>query len=99
MMPDDTWRSVYQSRLEGKITPDSAKKLYVESYREGLEALGYHAFSHPVREYSRVGSRREMYQLIFATQHRDGEKIMKWVFKRPYVLDFPVSLQKPLFEH
>jgi hypothetical protein len=42
--------------------------------------------------------RQEMYNLIFATDHGAGEKIMQDVFQRPYVLDFPVSGRLPLFE-
>ena len=99
MMPGPEWREVYGRRLNGAIAPSEAKDEYVELYRSALENLGYKAFSHAVEAPSVAGGRRtERYQLIFATEHPAGEKIMSYVFKRPYVLDFPVSLQRPLFE-
>lgn len=99
VMPSQAWRNVYQQRLRSEIAPATAKELYVELYRQGLEDLGYSAFSHVVQAPSRPGlARRERYRLVFATQHEAGEQIMMDVFKRPYVLDFPVSSQPTLFE-
>lgn len=99
MLPGPGWREIYEQRLRNRIEPSDAKDRYVEMYRQGLENLGYRAFSHPIRAPSRPsGRRRERYQLIFATQHAAGEAIMLDVFTRPYVLDFPVSVQRPLFE-
>jgi three-Cys-motif partner protein len=99
LMPERGWRDVYQFRLQRKISPSEAKDRYVELYREGFEALGYRAFSHPIQAPSIPGGkRRERYQLIFATEHEAGAKIMLDVFERPYVLDFPVTAQQPLFD-
>lgn len=99
MMPGPGWRNVYEQRLDGTIAPDEAKERYVELYRQGVEDLGYKAYSRPIAAPSKPGGkRRERYQLIFATEHEAGEKIMLDVFRRPYVLDFPVSSQPPLFE-
>jgi len=39
-----------------------------------------------------------MYHLVFATDHEKGDKIMRDVFQRPYVLDFPVTARQPLFD-
>jgi hypothetical protein len=85
--------------LDGRITPAEAKEQYVELYRKALELLGYKAFSHIVAAPSVPGgTRRERYRLIFATQHPAGEAIMSDVFKRPYVLDYPVTGQFPMLE-
>jgi hypothetical protein len=63
-------------------------------YRQGLEDLGYKAFSHIVQAPGVPGgTRRERYRLIFATEHPAGEKIMMDVFRRPYVLDYPFTAQ------
>lgn len=99
VLPGREWRDIYSKRLSGEIHPATAKDAYVELYRQGLESLGYTAFSHAVEAPSQPGGRRrERYQLVFATQHEAGAQIMADVFKRPYVLDFPVSAQRPLFE-
>jgi three-Cys-motif partner protein len=99
LMPGRGWRDSYQLRLQRKISPSEAKDQYVELYREGFEELGYRAFSHPIQAPSIPGGkRRERYQLIFATEHEAGAKIMLDVFERPYVLDFPVTAQQPLFD-
>lgn len=97
--PDATWRTMHQARVRGDIAPSVAKSQYLEAYRKGLERLGYRAFSHAVKAPSAPGGkRREQYHLVFATQHSAGETIMRDVFARPYILDFPVSGRLPLFE-
>ena len=99
VMPGRDWRDVYQLRLERKISPSEAKDQYVELYRQGFLDMGYRAFSRAVQAPSIPGGkRRERYQLIFATEHETGEKIMLDVFERPYALDFPVTGQAPLFD-
>ena len=99
VMPNDRWRQVYDDRLSGVMEPAEAKEQYAEIYRQALEALGYNAFRHRIEAPSSPGARRrERYQLIFATQHPAGEKIMADVFARPYVLDFPVRPQMRFWE-
>ena len=99
LMPEPGWRDVYELRRSRRISPSEAKDRYVELYRQGFQALGYRAFSHPVQAPRIPGGKRlERYQLIFATEHEAGAKIMLDVFERPYVLDLPVSGQAPLFE-
>ncbi len=74
---------------------------YVELYEKGLKDLGYEdAFNRGVSAPVKPGSggRRMMYHLFFATDHPTGQEIMKHVFTRGYVLDFPVSGQYPLFD-
>lgn len=99
MMPSGTWRETYENKLAGIISAARAKEEYVESYRSALEGFGYRALSHVVEAPSKPGQkRRERYRLIFATEHAAGERIMLDVFRRPYVLDYPVSGQTTLFE-
>ena len=99
LMPGRDWRDVYQLRRERKISPSEAKDQYVELYRQGFETLGYRAFSRAVQAPTIPGGkRRERHQLIFATEHQAGEKIMLDVFERSYVLDFPITGQPTLFD-
>ena len=98
MFPDGTWWNVYQRRVAGRLTPSEAKDLYIEIYRNGLEASGYrHVNSHPITAPTVTGGqRRELYHLVFASDSDAGKDIMDYVFQRPYYLDFPVDLQPPL---
>jgi len=98
--PSREWWSTYVARLKGRISPARAKSRYLDLYCAGIKALGYRwVRSKPIKAPLGPGmGRQEMYNLIFATDHGAGEKIMQDVFQRPYVLDFPVSEQPPLFE-
>lgn len=98
--PSREWWTVYEARLEGKISPECANSRYLDLYCGGLKALGYRwVRSKPIKAQLGPGMRRqEMYHLVFATDHPAGDKIMRDVFQRPYVLDFPVSGRLPLFE-
>jgi len=97
--PSREWWTIYVARLEGKISPACANSRYLDLYCGGIKALGYRwVRSKPIKAQLGPGMRREMYHLVFATDHPAGDKIMQDVFQRPYVLDFPVSGQPPLFE-
>jgi three-Cys-motif partner protein len=94
------WAAVHETRVAGQITPREAQLQYLEDYCSSLRNLGYgwvrwKAITAPRAPGLR---RQEMYHLIFATDHEAGDKIMEDVFRRPYVLDFPVSAQHRLFE-
>ena len=94
------WAAIHRARLDGQITPREAQFHYLEEYCSSLRNLGYgwvrwKAITAPRAPGLR---RQEMYHLIFATDHEAGDKIMEDVFRRPYVLDFPVSAQHSLFE-
>ena len=94
------WRSIYQARFRREISPPQAKDAYLDLYCNDVRALGYRwVHSKAITAPRAPGmQRQEMYHLVFATDHPTGKEIMKDVFQRPYVLDFPVSLQPPLFE-
>jgi len=97
VLPSKKWRDIYRKRVVGAITPAQAKNEYLELYRSGLESLGYNAFAHSVKAPRTPGGRRRtQYHLIFATEREAGVNIMRDVFRRPYLLDFPVSRQPPL---
>lgn len=92
------WDEVYRDRLDGRISPAEALDKYVDLYEDGLRGIGFKFVQG--REVIAPGApgsqRRTMYRLVFATDHSAGARIMDDVFRRPYVLDFPVSQQKPL---
>ena len=98
--PSREWWTIYVDRLEGKISPARGRSRYLDLYCGGIKALGYRwVRSKPIKAPLGPGmQRKEMYHLVFATDHPAGDKIMQDVFQRPYALDFPVSGQPPLFE-
>lgn len=98
--PSREWWTTYVARLEGEIDPARAKSSYLDLYCGGIKALGYRwVRSKPIKApLGPAMGRQEMYDLVFATDHPTGDKIMQDVFQRPYALDFPVSEQPPLFE-
>jgi three-Cys-motif partner protein len=94
------WLNIYNARRKGHITATSARMEYLKLYCDKVRALGYvWVQSKAIVAPRAPGTRRqEMYHLIFATDHPAGAEIMRDVFQRPYVLDFPVSGQPLLFE-
>jgi three-Cys-motif partner protein len=94
------WATVHKARLDGQISPGEAQVQYLDEYCSGLRNLGYRWVRWKAITAPRAPGlpRQEMYHLIFATDHDAGDKIMEDVFRRPYVLDFPVSAQHRLFE-
>ncbi len=99
--PDDSWRSTYDRRCRRLITPDQAVIEYAKLYARGLRRdLAYkHVEPHPIKapRSDQPGSRRrELYRLIFATDHDAGHDVMSDVFKRGYALDYPVTSMRPL---
>ena len=94
------WLKIYNARRKGDITAPSAQTEYLKLYCDKVRALGYVWVQSKAIVAPRAhGMRRqEMYNLIFATDHTAGAEIMRDVFQRPYVLDFPASGRLPLFE-
>lgn len=94
------WASIHKARVKGEFDPTEAQARYLGLYCGGLRELGYGwVRSKAIMAPRAPGLRRqEMYHLIFATDHEAGDKIMEDVFRRPYILDFPVSGRLPLFE-
>jgi len=95
-----TWSGIHRARLDAHISPSEARLRYLDEYCIGLRSLGYGwVRSKAITAPRAPGLRRqEMYHLIVATDHEAGDRIMEDVFRRPYVLDFPVSAQHRLFE-
>ena len=94
------WLDIYDARRKGQITAETAQKGYLKLYCDKVRALGYVWVQSKAIEAPRAPGlrRQEMYHLVFATDNAAGEKIMRHVFQRHYVLDFPVSGRLPLFE-
>ena len=92
------WESIYNARLGGQLSTPAATDAYLELYKSQVEKLGY-AFVDEMRISAPTkpgGSRRALYHLVFATDHRKGHEIMRSVFERGYALDFPVTQQLPM---
>ncbi|MCI0849855.1 MAG: three-Cys-motif partner protein TcmP [Chloroflexi bacterium] len=93
------WRDIHQARKEEEISPPEALVRYLDLYCADLKALGYGwVLSKRIAIPAKPGgrNRRELYHLVFATDHEAGDRIMRNVFRRPYALDFLVTGQKPL---
>ena len=99
--PDGGWRDVYRDRLADKIAASEARDQYLRIYKGGLKKLGYAddgIYSLPVRMPGQPGGRgRELYHLIFASDHPAGKRIMKYVLERQNWLDHLAMGRLPLF--
>jgi three-Cys-motif partner protein len=76
------WRPIYERRLSKEITADQARTEYVALYADGLRKLGYTTVLD--RQITK-GNGQPMYFLIFATDHKAGEKIMDHCFDQSRV--------------
>ena len=95
----DAWRPIYEARLDGQIDAPNAIDQYFDLYCSRLRGLGYRwVLSRPISGALNLGERkRELYRLVFATDHPAGEEIMDYVFRRELSLDdFVVG--RPRFE-
>ena len=96
LFPTREWWNIYQDRLSGKIAPADAKEQYLEIYAGELRRLGYWVHTLLITTAAAAGAGgRELYYLVFASDHPAGERIMKDVMNRPYDLDLPIT-QQPL---
>lgn len=98
VFPNRGWWPVYRDRLTRRITPAQAKEQYLQIYCDGLRTLGYTyvedvEVSAPT---SPGGRRRKHYHLVFASDSETGERIMRYVMRRPLDMDFPVTGQPRL---
>ena len=101
MFGDERWQQIYEAKLRRELQAGEAKQQYLDLYKRNLENLGYKVETKLIAARARPGTgrgRREMYHLMFATQHPNGLKIMEDVFRRAYVLDVSITEQRPLFE-
>ncbi|MCM3885844.1 three-Cys-motif partner protein TcmP [Frankia sp. R82] len=72
------WRPILAGRRAGDLDPETARDEFTNLMRWRLEtALGYR-FTHTLRMTNRGNS--PMYDMIFATDHRAGDDIMKAVY-------------------
>lgn len=75
----DEWKTIHADRMGGKITSDQATTRYVNLYRDQLLGLGYeHVLAREIKDRGFQGRLR--YFLMFATQHKVGEKIMRHIY-------------------
>ncbi len=99
--PGSEWREVYRDRLASVIEASEANARYLRIYVGGLRTLGYEPdgiFSLAVRTPSLPGGKgRELYHLVFASNHPAGKKIMQYVLQRQNWLERLVMGQGALF--
>lgn len=73
------WRDIHVSKQRGEITPTEARERYATLYEDGLRSLGYRSVLRCDVQ-RRGDSGGALYQLIFATEHEAGERIMSDIF-------------------
>jgi len=84
ILPDNSWVDVYKDRIKGRLKPRDAKKRIMNIYINGLKGLGYkQGFIYSRLIKSTLG--RPLYDMIFATDHPLGAKIMKYVFDKDWI--------------
>jgi len=77
VMPDAaSWRRIYATRVNKQATRHDFRRAMLDEYVRGLTALGY-AFV-PSPRLIRAPNNRPLYFMIFASDHRAGDKIMTW---------------------
>ena len=78
MYGTDQWREIYQARLLDEIKPSQARAGCANLMRWNLEnSLGY-KWTHALEVHNERG--RSIYHLIFATDHKAGNKIMAHLY-------------------
>jgi three-Cys-motif partner protein len=76
------WREVHESKQREEISPTEAREAYAQLYERGLSSLGYPDKGILRRDVRRHGDRGgSLYQLIFATEHEAGVRIMDYIFE------------------
>lgn len=83
----EEWRPIHERRARGELLADEARTEYLKLYVKGLRKLGYTVLNREIRQAGRSG--RIKYFLIFATNNKTGENIMKWCFDRVFPRDEP----------
>lgn len=74
MFGTEEWRFIYETRLNGSITPARAREEYVNLMRWRFEqALGYQ-WTHALELVSERN--QPLYDMVFATDHEAGNRIM-----------------------
>jgi three-Cys-motif partner protein len=82
------WQTVWEARIDGRLSPGDAKRAYLFLYMDRLADLGYkHLLVRPIHN-----SRNELYAMVFATDHPAGAQIMQWAQARKRVRPRPNTL-------
>ena len=82
-----SWKSIYASRDAGELSGSEALAEYVNLYRWRIEnVLGY-SWTHAIRLDNTSGS--PVYTMIYATDDKTGDKIMKDIYSTAHVRDIP----------
>ncbi|MGH9209883.1 MAG: three-Cys-motif partner protein TcmP [Acidimicrobiales bacterium] len=90
MYGTDHWRTIYDGRVAGELTPGQAREEYVNLMRWRLEqVLGYRT-THPLEIHNEGG--HSIYHMIFATDSDAGDRIMTSLYNRA-ANEFPAMRQ------
>lgn len=80
MFGNTTWRHIHAARMRSELTPAQEREELVNLFRCQLEEmLGYR---HTVRIPMRMRGELDIYQMVFATDHDAGLKIMSHLYKK-----------------
>jgi three-Cys-motif partner protein len=80
--PDRDWVEVEALLKRGDIGNDEAMSRWSRSYENGLRTLGYAYVI--ARLVTRGTGQKEIYRLVFASDHEVGNKIMRYTFDSMY---------------
>ncbi len=79
MYGTDIWREIYQRRLLHKIKPAEARTEYVNLMRLRLQKVLGYEWTHVLDVHNEQSF---IYQLVFATDHKAGHKIMSHLYEQ-----------------
>ena len=74
------WRSIYDRRVSGYLTPSAARDLYVDLFRWRLENKLRYQKTLTIEMGNLRGA--PVYTMVFASDHDDGIRIMSHVYKQ-----------------
>lgn len=80
MYGTESWRNIYEARLNDKIDPTQARNEYLNLMRWRLESILGYKWTLPIEV--KNGSGTTIYYMIFATDHEAGDRIMRSIYNR-----------------
>ncbi|WKZ82056.1 MAG: three-Cys-motif partner protein TcmP [Acidimicrobiia bacterium] len=86
----DDWQRIYKERVRGRIRPRAARFEYVNLMRWRVERILGYTYTHA---YTVRTSRGPLYDMIFATDHSAGHRIMGDTYRK-FAARFPQMAQE-----
>lgn len=87
MFGTSSWKSIYALRDAGDLSGSEALAEYVNLYRWRIEHILGYTWTHPIRLDNTSGS--PVYTMIYATDDKTGNKIMRDIYSTAHVRDIP----------